>query len=124
MSFSFIRSCSVFQSIALAALSSLFSACVQPSSSDLENVTGVSSASVTTTTVTTTPPATGTSSQGLAMNIVGGNFQSTAPGSTVLDPLRIQLMSDGVPVTGAFVSFTIAAGPAGSFSAASGTTDA
>ncbi|MBI2606917.1 MAG: hypothetical protein HYW49_12660 [Deltaproteobacteria bacterium] len=128
MSFRFIRSCSVFQSIALAALTGLlsgsFSACVQPSSSDLENVTGASSASVTTTTITTTPPATVTSSQGLAMNIVGGNFQSTAPGSTVLDPLRIQVLNDGVPVTGAFVSFTIVTGPAGSFSAASGTTDA
>lgn len=57
------------------------------------------------------------------MNIVGGNNQSGAPGSTFSDALRVQLLNNGAPMSGRSVNFTVVSGTGLSFSASSGTTD-
>lgn len=60
----------------------------------------------------------------LTMSIVSGNFQSYSIGSAFPDPLKVQLLSSGVPVQNKSISFSISSGPSANLSAASATTDA
>jgi adhesin/invasin len=59
---------------------------------------------------------------GLTLNIVGGNNQTDAAGATFHDPLRVQLLDGGIPVSGRLVNFTVVSGSL-TFGAASSLTD-
>jgi hypothetical protein len=57
------------------------------------------------------------------LSIVSGNQQSTAPGVTFTNALRVQLLLSGSPLVGQSVNFAVMSGPSVTFSAASGNTD-
>ncbi|MBS1957858.1 MAG: hypothetical protein JST80_00155 [Bdellovibrionales bacterium] len=93
----------------------ILSGCSGVSNQDMGNLIGVS---VTGNNQPTSTPT------GITLNIVGGNNQTSAPGTTFTDPLRVQLLDDGVPQANKNVNFTVTNGMGISFSASGGVTDA